>query len=136
MNRQDVAILRGAALPTAATAVVLVVVAGLLAGLPGVLGAVFGVGVVAVFFSVGILAIGAAARVSPLMMLNVALLTYLVKIILLAVLLVAFKDTTAFDTKAFAWSILVSTLVWIAAEMRTFSRQRILYVDPDQGVTR
>ena len=136
MNRQDVAILRGAALPTAATAVVLVVVAGLRAGLPGVLGAVFGVGVVAVFFSVGILAIGAAARVSPLMMLNVALLTYLVKIILLAVLLVAFKDTTAFDTKAFAWSILVSTLVWIAAEMRTFSRQRILYVDPDQGVTR
>ena len=136
MNRQDVAILRGAALPTAVAAVVLVVAAGLLAGVQGVLGALFGVAVVAVFFSVGILAIGSASRVSPLMMLNVALLTYLVKIILLAVLLVVFKDATAFDTKAFAWSILVSTLVWIAAEMRTFARQRILYVDPDQGVTR
>ena len=78
----------------------------------------------------------AAARVSPLMMLNVALLTYLVKIILLAVLLVVFKDATAFDTKAFAWSILVSTLVWIAAELRTFARTRILYVEPDQGATR
>jgi ATP synthase protein I len=131
MQRQDVAILRGAAVPTVVAAVVVIAAAALLAGAKGAVGAALGVVIVAVFFSVGVAAIGWASRVNPLMMLNVALLTYLVKIILLAVLLVAFKGTTAFDTKAFAWSILVSTLVWIGAELRTFSRQRILYVDPD-----
>jgi ATP synthase protein I len=131
MQVHDAQILRGAAIPTALAGVALVIAGGLVAGTKGLIGAAFAVLVVAAFFTVGMVVIGWASRINPMMMLNVALVTYLVKIALLFVLLKTFEGTTAFDTKIFAGSLLVSTLVWIAAEVRAFSRLKILYVEPD-----
>jgi ATP synthase protein I len=131
MQVHDAQILRGAAIPTAAAGVVVVVVGAVLAGVKGLIGAGLGVVLVAAFFTAGLVVIGRVSRGNPYMLMNAALLTYLVKILLLAVLLVTLRDTTAFDTKAFAWAILVSTLVWVAAEVRAFSRLKIPYVEPD-----
>ncbi len=131
MQVHDAQILRGAAIPTAVVGVLLLVMGGVVAGTKGVIGAAVGVALVAAFFTAGLVVIGWASKVNPMMMMNVALFTYLVKIALLFVLLMMFQDTKAFDTKVFALSLLVSTLVWIGAEVRAFSRLKILYVDPD-----
>ncbi|NBX70684.1 MAG: hypothetical protein EBQ98_02080, partial [Actinobacteria bacterium] len=45
----------------------------------------------------------------------------------------AFKHTSAFDTKVFASTILLCTLVWTAAEMWAFSTGKVLYVEPGTG---
>jgi ATP synthase protein I len=131
MQVHDAQILRGAAIPTAVVGVLLLVMGGMVAGTKGVIGAALGVVLVAAFFTAGLVVIGWASKINPMMMMNVALFTYLVKIALLFVLLMMFQDTKAFDTKVFALSLLVSTLVWIGAEVRAFSRLKILYVDPD-----
>jgi ATP synthase protein I len=131
MQVHDAQILRGAAIPTAVVGVLLLVMGGVVAGTKGVIGAALGVVLVAAFFTAGLVVIGWASKINPMMMMNVALFTYLVKIALLFVLLMMFQDTKAFDTKVFALSLLVSTLVWIGAEVRAFSRLKILYVDPD-----
>jgi ATP synthase protein I len=133
MQVHDAQIIRGAAIPTSAAGLAVAVVCLLLSGWKGLLGALFGVVVVAAFFSAGRLATGRVARSNALLLMNVALLTYLAQIAALGVLLVLFRDTTAFDTKAFAWAILVSTLVWVTAEVRALNRLKILYVDPDGG---
>lgn len=130
MNQHDVRILRGAAVPTAVVGLVVVAASALLAGGKGVLGAGFGVVVVGAFFSLGIVVIAWASRINPVAMMNVAILTYIVKIALLALVLVAFADTDAFETKAFAAAILVCTLVWMGAQVRAFSREKMLYVEP------
>jgi ATP synthase protein I len=133
MQVHDAQIIRGAAIPTSAAGLAVAVVCLLLSGWKGLLGALFGVAVVAAFFSAGRLATGRVARSNALLLMNVALLTYLAQIAVLGVLLMLFRDTTAFDTKAFAWAILVSTLVWVTAEVRALNRLKILYVDPDGG---
>jgi ATP synthase protein I len=131
MQVHDAQILRGAAIPTAVAGVVLLIAGALIAGAEGALGAAVAVLLVGAFFSVGMVVIAWASRINPMMMMNVALFTYLVKIVLLFVFLTAFQDTKAFDTKVFAFSLLISTLVWTGAQARAFSKLKILYVDPD-----
>ena len=130
VRQQDAALLRGTWPATAAVGAVLLVVGWFVAGAGGLAGAGAGVAVVAAFFLAGMVAIGFGARISPTAMLAVALGTYVVKIGLLGALLVAMRDVTVLDGAVFGWSVLVSTLVWITAEVRTFSRQRIAYVEP------
>jgi ATP synthase protein I len=71
--------------------------------------------------------------VSPALMFQAAMATYLVKILVLAGILVAFHDTTAFDPKAFGWAVLAATVVWLVAEVRLFTTTKVPYVVPDEG---
>jgi ATP synthase protein I len=130
MHEHDASILRAALIPTAVTGVLAVVVAAFVGGGRAALGAALGALVVVVFFTVGLVVVGRASRVSAYAAMNAAILTYLVKIGVLFVLIVAFKDTTVFNTKAFGLTIVVCTLVWTGFEVRGFSRLQILYVDP------
>lgn len=132
MHEHDAAVLRGAFVPTAVAGVVATVVAAVLGGGKGALGALIGTVVVLVFFTVSLVVVGRASRTSPYAAMNAAILTYLVKIGVLFLLIVAFADTTAFDTKAFGLTIVACTLVWTTFEVRAFSRLKMLYVDPDQ----
>jgi len=130
MHRYDVAILRGAALPTAVTGFLLVIVGGALAGLKGAIGAGLGVVLVALFFTIGLVAVARASRISPFAMMQVAIFSYLIKIALLGVFVVTLADTDAFNTRAFAAAVLVCTLVWVTAQVRAFGRLKMLYVEP------
>lgn len=130
MHSYDVALLRGAAIPAAAVGALLLVVSGLLAGTPGLIGAALGVGIVAAFFTVGLVVIAWASRISPQIMMMVAIVSYMIKIALLAIFVVAFAGSTAFNNRAFAAAVALSTLVWVGGEVRAFSRLRIPYVDP------
>ncbi|MEU4538385.1 hypothetical protein AB0G15_26420 [Streptosporangium sp. NPDC023825] len=131
MLANDVRLLKGAAIPTVLVGLVVILVAALLAGAKGALGAAIGTAVVCVFFTLGIVAISYASRVSPMMMMTAAVLSYVVKIILIMALLKLFEDATAFEPRAFGWGAIAATVAWTVGEMRGFMKLKMLYVDPD-----
>ena len=67
------------------------------------------------------------------MALNVALLTYLVKVGVLFLLIIVFQDTTLFDRRVFGATIVACTIAWTAAEMWVFATTKVLYVEPGSG---
>src|SRR6188474_2564192 len=131
MQAQDTPILRGAAIPTLVVGVALVILFSVLSGLPGFYGAVIGLVVVMAFFSISWYVVSTASAKGPAAMMGAAFGTYIVKIVLLGVLLISFRETEAFDFKAFAWTILVGVICWTGFQVRAFMRQRVLYVDPE-----
>ncbi|MFG2073666.1 ATP synthase protein I [Nonomuraea maritima] len=134
MQANDVRVLKSAAMPTAAAGVITLVVAALTAGFEGALGAAIGAVLVAVFFSISVVVVSYAARVSPQMMAIAAMLSYLVKVIAILVMLSAFGHSTAWNSRAFAWAVVVCTVVWTAFEVRAFVKTKMLYVDPEARV--
>lgn len=131
MQAQDTPILRGAAIPTLVVGAGLVILFSVLTGLPGFYGAGLGLVVVMAFFSISWYVVSTASAKGPAIMMGAAFGTYIVKVVLLGILLVSFRETDAFDFKAFAWTILVGVICWTSFQVRAFMRQRILYVDPD-----
>jgi ATP synthase protein I len=124
----DVRIVRGAVLATALFAPLAVAAGALAAGARGALGAAIGVALAAIFFSVTVVAVAAAGRVSADLMLPAALGTYTVKLILLGIGLYLLEDTSAFHKPSFALAVVAATLVYLVAEVRLALRARIPYV--------
>jgi ATP synthase protein I len=129
---EEVRMARGAALATAAVAPVALGLAWYAAGSKGLLGAAFGLVLAVAFFSATLLAVGAAGRVQPELMLPAAVLTFAVKMTLIGLLLFLLRDTTAFDKEAFALALVAGTVVYLAAEIRFAVRARIPYVVTDE----
>jgi ATP synthase protein I len=130
---EEVRMARGAALATAAVAPVALGLAWWAAGSKGLLGAAFGLLLAVVFFSATLLAVGAAGRVQPELMLPAAVLTFAFKMIVIGLLLFLLRDTTAFDKEAFALSLVAGTVVYLAAEIRFAMRAKIPYVVTDEN---
>jgi ATP synthase protein I len=124
---------RGAALATAAAAPV--ALAWWAAGSKGLLGAAFGLALAVGFFSATLLAVGAAGRVQPELMLPAAVITFAFKMTVIGLLLFLLRDTTAFDRAAFALALVAGTVVYLAAEIRFAMRARIPYVVTDEQPT-
>jgi ATP synthase protein I len=124
-------VLRWAGAVTVIVGAVAAVIGGAVAGSKGVIGAIVGALVVVVFFTVGQLILGSVLRNNPQMAMTVALMTYLVKLGVLFVLIIIFADTTLFDTKVFAATVVACTVAWTTAEVWVFSRTKVLYVEPE-----
>ena len=77
-----------------------------------------------------------AARVSPPAMMVAALVTYLVKIVLLAVVVSSLSGTTAFSTRTLGFVAIGCILVWSAAQVITAIKVKMLYVEPEQTAAR
>lgn len=130
MQAEDVRALRRSAVPTALAGVVCMVIGSIAGGTKGALGAVLALAVVTVFFSVSAFAVARAAKVNPSLMMGVALGTYMVKIIVLAILVESFRDTTLFNGRVFGFSAIGLVLVWTGMQVRTMMTSKILYVEP------
>lgn len=128
MEPGDARIVRAGVLTTAAVGVLVVIVAGLLAGRTGVWGALIGTGLAMAFFAITIVAVSAAGRVANELMLPAALGTYLVKVIGIGLALYFLRDTTAFDRTAFALATVIGACVFLVAELRFALRARTPYV--------
>jgi len=124
-------IVRGAALPTAVAGLLVTAFCLIVIDTQAAIGALLATVVVVVFFMVGQLVLGHVLRTNPMMGMSVAMLLYIVKIGVLLGLLIVLQGSTAFNTKAFAATILITTLVWTSAEVWIFSRTKVLYVEPD-----
>lgn len=130
MSVHDARILRGAALAVTLLAPIVLGVAGLLAGIRGVLGAAVGLLLTVVFFASSVLAAAVVARRWPGLLLQTGVATYAIKIAALAVALLALQGVTAISLPALAWAVVVGTGTWLAAEVRLFLTAKIPYVEP------
>jgi ATP synthase protein I len=127
-------IVRRAGALTAVAAAIMVAVSAALVGVKGLIGALIGVAVVAVFFGISIAVVGRAARKSPQAMMVAALATYLVKIVALAVIVSRLNGTTAFSTKTLGFVAIGCILVWTGAQAITAMKVKMLYVEPESTV--
>ncbi|HLN69501.1 MAG TPA: hypothetical protein VK280_19810 [Streptosporangiaceae bacterium] len=125
-------IVRRAGALTAAAAAVMVAVSAALAGVRGLYGALIGVAIVTVFFGLSVLVVGRAARVSPQAMMVAAMVTYLVKIVALAVVVSTLNKMSAFSDRALGLTALGCILVWCGTQAITAIKVKMLYVEPDQ----
>ncbi len=124
-------IVRRAGALTAVAAAIMVAVSAALVGVKGLIGALIGVAIVAVFFGISILVVGRAARKSPQAMMVAALASYLVKIVALAVVVSRLNGTTAFSTKTLGFVAIGCILVWTGTQAVTAMRVKMLYVEPE-----
>jgi ATP synthase protein I len=125
-------IVRRAGALTAVAAAIMVAVSAALVGVKGLTGALIGVAIVTVFFGISVLAVGRAARVSPQAMMVAAMITYLVKIIALAVIVSSLNGTTAFSTRTVGFVAIGCILVWSATQVITTVQLKMLYVEPER----
>lgn len=132
-SASDVPVLRTAGLATLAVGILSTILAGIFRGKDGLIGALVATVLVLVFFAAGNLVLNWALRAHPQVALSIALLTYVVKIGVLFLLIIAFADTTLFNTKVFALVVVLCTITWTLAEVVLWSRARVLYVEPGTG---
>ena len=125
-------IIRRAGALTAGAAAIMVAVSAALAGVKGLIGALIGVAIVTVFFGISVLVVGRAARISPQAMMVAAMITYVVKIVALAIVVSTLNGTTAFSTRALGFTAIGCILVWSAAQVITAVKVKMLYVEPEQ----
>lgn len=133
MQSNDARMLLQCAVPTALAGVVAAVVSAALAGGKGAIGAAAGAVVVILFMGMGLVVLQRTAKSLPHLFQAMGLLLYTTQILLLAVVLMIFRDTTLFNTQAFAFSLLGAALVWVAAQARAHMKAKILYVEPDSS---
>jgi ATP synthase protein I len=125
-------IIRRAGALTAVAAVITVAACAALAGAKGLYGALIGVGIVTVFFGLSVLVVGRAARISPQAMMVAAMVTYLVKIVGLAIVVSALHGMTAFSDRSLGVTAIVCILVWCAAQAVVAIKIKMLYVEPEE----
>jgi ATP synthase protein I len=120
---------RTAAILSMIVAVVAIVVAWLLRGAPGAIGAVVG-SVIAIGLGwLGTFVMAKTARATPAGVMIGAMTAFTGKIAFLLVFLLLFRGTTLFDNRAFAFTMLAVTAAWILGEVIGFVRTRIPVVD-------
>jgi ATP synthase protein I len=125
-------IIRRAGALTAVAAAVMVAVSAALVGVKGLYGALIGVALVTVFFGLSVLVVGRAARISPQAMMVAAMVTYVVKIVALAVVVSMLHGMTAFSDRSLGLTAIVCILVWCAAQAVIAIKIKMLYVEPEQ----
>lgn len=130
MLLDDARILIRSAAALAVTGLLPVVIGAAMAGDKGVLGALLGVILVAVFFALGVVTVSLAGRRwGPDAMTATALGVYLAKVLALLAIVAAFRDTTALDTRLFGIAAISGVLVWTAGQVAAPSRPR----EPEPG---
>jgi ATP synthase protein I len=136
MESSDARILRGAAIPTGLVGVIAIVISLLTTGSKGALGAVIGVAVVIVFFTISVLVVNYTAKISPQTMMTAGLMSYAVKFLAVLGLVIALKNVTFWNPRAFAWTVVVLTLVWIMAETRALLQTRVIELAPGKEIAK
>lgn len=127
--------------PLVAAALVAAVLGGLLAGLGGLVrgdaaafGALVGTAIAVGVFALGTFAVDAVAHVMPAASLVIALLTYVMQVLVLALVFVALSESGALDsTLDRGWlggAIVLVTLIWTAVQIRATATARIPVYEP------
>ncbi|MEV7672666.1 hypothetical protein ACWDNT_10995 [Streptomyces sp. NPDC000963] len=130
MPSNDARILLHTAVPTVAVGAIATVVSGVVAGGKGALGAVVGTLVVVLFMGIGQLVLQRTAKSFPHLFQAMGLMLYTAQLLVLFIFLALLKNTTLFDFKAFAFTLLAATIVWVAAQARAYMKAKIAYIDP------
>ncbi|MGF1428474.1 hypothetical protein [Kitasatospora sp. LaBMicrA B282] len=133
MPSHDARIIRGAAIPTAVAGVAAIATSAALAGGKGAIGALFAALLVIAFFGFGQYALDRLTRNNPQMMMAAGLVVYTTQILLVGIVLAVFKNTTLFDTKVFAFTLLGCVFVWTGFQVRAALKAKTFYVEPEKS---
>jgi ATP synthase protein I len=124
---------RLAVLPALALTAGCAVVAGLVAGSEGVLGAVAGGVLVVLFFLSSPAALGPVTRVSPQSSLLVAMVFFLTKVVALVAVFTVLLDRDGvgshLDRESFGATVIVVTVAWTFLQIRVARRVRLPLYD-------
>ncbi|MEU3029043.1 hypothetical protein ACPCBC_05560 [Streptomyces incarnatus] len=131
MPSSDARILAQAAVPTAVVGALAAVVSGVVAGGKGAIGAVVGTLVVIVFMGLGLYVLQRTAKSFPQLFQMMGLMLYAAQLLLMVIFVALFKNTTLFNPRAFAITLVLATLTWIGAQTRAHMKAKTLYVEPD-----
>lgn len=126
----EVVLFRASVWPTAVAGAVAAVVAGVLRGADGALGALLGCVLVVLSFGLGLYVARRTRPLHPLFTMSAALMSYLFTVTALLLVLVVVRRTEVVDRASVGIAVLVSVLVWLAAEVRAFLGLQLLYVEP------
>ncbi|GAA3799666.1 hypothetical protein ACFS5L_25085 [Streptomyces phyllanthi] len=135
MPSNDARMLLQAAVPTAAVGAIAAVVSGVVVGGKGAIGAVVATVITVLFMGIGLYVLQRTAKSLPHLFQMMGLMLYAAQILLLFIFLTAFKNTTLFHPKAFAFTLVATTLAWITAQTRAHMKAKILYVEPDSSTS-
>jgi hypothetical protein len=128
-TRRGASPLLGAGAAGALAVVVLAVVGGVVDGAPGVTGALVGGGLTLAVFALGVGLVDVAARVLPAASLMVALLTYTLQLLVLAIAVVVLdRSGLAGDEVSRGWfaaGVIAVTVLWLLGQVVAATRQRI-----------
>ncbi|MDT0434706.1 MULTISPECIES: hypothetical protein [Streptomyces] len=133
MPSNDARNLAQAAVPTAVVGALAAVVSAVVAGGEGAVGAVVATLIVIVFMGLGLYVLQRTAVSLPHLFQAMGLMLYSAQILLLFIFVALFKDTTLFNPKAFALTLVATTLAWIGAQTRAHMKAKILYVEPEKS---
>ncbi|GHG56594.1 hypothetical protein [Streptomyces griseocarneus] len=133
MQSNDARTLLQCAVPTALAGVVAVVAGSVLAGGKGGIGAAVGTAVGGGIMAMGLFVLQRTAKSFPHLFQAMGLVLYVTQFLISAVVLAVFRDTSLFNTRAFAFALLAAVLVWTAAQTRAYMKAKIFYVDPDSA---
>ncbi|MFI2347182.1 hypothetical protein ACH492_09010 [Streptomyces sp. NPDC019443] len=133
MPSNDVRTLLYTAVPTAVAGAVAVAISAGVAGGKGALGAAVGTLVVILFMGIGMVVLQRTAKSLPQLFQAMGLMLYTAQLLLLFIFMAVFKDTTLFNPKVFAITIVAVTVVWVSAQARAYLKAKILYVDPESS---
>jgi ATP synthase protein I len=131
MPSSDARNLLQCAVPAAAAGAVTAAVSGAVAGGKGALGAAVGAVLALLFMGIGLYVLQWAAKTLPQLFQAMGLMLYVAQLLLLLIFVGLFRDTSLFNAKAFALSLVVATVVWMAAQARAHMKAKIFYVDPE-----
>lgn len=109
--------------------VAMVVAAFIFADLDGVLSVLFGSALVMTFFGLSLLVGHLVSRRNPSAVMGTFVMTYFVKVVGFAAVLLALGTPTWLNKPWFAGAAVVCVLLWQATEVVIFSKQRFLVFD-------
>lgn len=124
-REQFAALLQGSVLPTIAVGVLAIVGSGFFGARPA-WSAALGAALVVVFFSLSLLVMRQTAHLTPTTVMAVVLATYTGKILALGIAMITLRDASWISGRALGLAVIACTVVWLAFEMRAFTRLRVL----------
>jgi hypothetical protein len=122
------ALWRGAITPSIATALLSLLGGFLLRDLPGLWGSALASITVVIFFSVHLFVARISKNLDPTSTMLIAMLSYFLKVALMAVFLIVvtrLTDPATIDRSTFAVASLLLTAAWLAGEIRAFMKIRL-----------
>jgi ATP synthase protein I len=118
-------LLRRASLVSGIAAVVCVVVAAVWQGMASGLSALIGAAIVILFFGARLVVMRKVTEKNPHLIMLTAMVVYSVKVVLLGVAMLLLTRVDGISGPALGFTVIITAVVWLAAELRAFTKLRI-----------
>lgn len=132
LREHNAGLVRRGLILLAVVALVVILGSWVAGGVDGLVGALIGTAMVAVFFGIDVVVMRRTSDLPALTVMAIVVMEYTFKITLLAVFLAALRGTSAFSGTTFAVAVIALTSVVLVLAVVLVARWKRLYVEPSQ----